>query len=270
MSRWLLANVYFSKNSALEHDLDSIVLKSAAYGSKEKDKASGSVSYLYVAVPFDYDCAEDEKLKEFASAHCPLQTGHDSETVITVNSLYRFFSGVESSKFTVDVAKTFDDDDIDVFYSDGSSNRKEGTAAYAMCAILGESANPTDPVDEFTNRHVSYEAYSGKIDVGTNNIGELSGIKAAIAHAGDKEIQVIISDSEYSIKAFREWMYNWIANNYKGANGKRILNEKLIKSIIKSLQNSDKIWLFKWTKGHANNPLNEICDHLAKGQIGIE
>lgn len=276
---WVLVNIYFAKNSALEHLLDSSILKSAAFGSKEKTKSTGQVSYLYVAIPIIDGYPEIQgdldRIFDFIKAKCPsfIQTnmlnGHD-DTITVSNSIYEFLKQAKSFDFSLDIIKKISESDIDVFYSDGSSNRKEGTAAYATCRIMEESMRQTDPIDEFTGRHVSYESYTGKIECGTNNIGELTGIKTAVEHAGDKEIQIIISDSEYSIKAFREWMYSWMANKYRGANGKAVLNVGLIKSIIKDLQKSDKIWLFKWTKGHADNPFNEICDRLAKDQIGIK
>lgn len=279
MRSWTLINIYFSKNSALEHILDSDVLKGAAFGSKEKSKNDGLVSYLYVAVPIidDYPKIQGDldRVFDFIRQKCPSFISANAlrgaeDTQIASNSIYEFLKPAASFRFSFDVVRRISDRDVDVFYSDGSSNRKTGTAAYATCKLLSESMSPSDPIDRFTDRHMAYEAYSGKIDCGTNNIGELTGVKAAIEHAGDKDIQVIISDSEYSIKAFREWMYAWMGNKYRGANGKAVLNAGLIKAIIHDLQKSDKIWLFKWTKGHADDPFNEICDRLAKDQIGIK
>ena len=62
---------------------------------------------------------------------------------------------------------------------------------------MEESA--TGLYDDFTGRNFKFDAFAGKIENGTNNIGELTAIKVAIENFGNKKYQMIISDSIYGL-----------------------------------------------------------------------
>ena len=157
--------------------------------------------------------------------------------------------------------------DINIFYSDGSSKADKSAASYACVELLEEDIS--GDYDYFSGKTFRSNEYSGRIENGTNNIGELNGIKFISEHFGEKSIQLVISDSEYSIKAFREWIHTWEKNNYRTYSKKPIQNGELIRETRENLKNSNKIVLLKWTKGHANDTFNEKCDELAKKELGL-
>jgi len=171
---------------------------------------------------------------------------------------------------SLDVISIIDSINVDIIYSDGSSSKNNAAAGYGVCKLLEESTNGT--YDSFTGKFWTYTTYSGRIENGTNNIGELSGVKAAIINSGEKPIQIIISDNIYSIKSFREYVYTWKNNGWLAYNKKPIKNKELIQEIYSELskKSSEKIILFKWTKGHAGDSFNEICDKIAKKESGVE
>lgn len=129
---------------------------------------------------------------------------------------------------------------------------------------------------------------SQDISNSTNNRCELTAIKYAmeIMIKFRKEIRgslindvIIVSDSEYCVKALTDWMYKWKNNKWQTSTGKPVLNVDIIKEIsflkVKMLVHkinfnlehmnshkapplNDKYKLFLW-KG------NQIADYLAKG-----
>ena len=46
-----------------------------------------------------------------------------------------------------------------------------------------------------------------------------------------KKLFIILSDSTYGIKCFREWIYSWQKNRYRTFNNKPIKNKELIEEI---------------------------------------
>ena len=113
------------------------------------------------------------------------------------------FSGVELS-----------DEQIGISYTDGSFSKNQTSAAYACCKLLNES--PDGLLDDFTGKKFIFDAFSGTIKEGTNNIGELTAIKIAIENFNDKTFQLIISDSIYGIKSYREYIHVWKNNGIMG------------------------------------------------------
>ena len=126
-------------------------------------------------------------------------------------------------------------------------------------------------LDDFTGKKFIFDAFSGTIKEGTNNIGELTAIKIAIENFNNKTFQLIISDSIYGIKSYREYIHVWKNNGYKTYSKKEIKNKDLIIETYEELKEvqKNKIVLLKWTKGHDQNSFNEKCDELAKKELGI-
>ena len=176
---------------------------------------------------------------------------------------FTYFAEYETEySYICNIIGIINDSDFDSFYSDGSSSLKECLGAFGTVKLLEE--NTSGYYDDLTEKTFSIESFSGGIRDGTNNIGELSGIKSAVDNCGEKKIQIITSDSEYAIKCFREWYYSWEKAGFKASTGKVIKNKDLITNVMKNIRNSNKIYLFRWVKGHKNNVLNEFCDKLAK------
>ncbi len=271
--KYILCNFYVPDNVMFENTLTNEVFKDIAYGAKIKNKDTKMCVFNNVAIPLALSSPLNEdtvnKVINYCMAHTSIHTGLTDEDIKNYASIY-FMIPQTTARYTFDVVNVIDSDNCDIFYSDGSSTTKGVKAASYGTVKLNEEAETADALyDAFSGKTYNYKAFSGKIDDGTNNIGELTGIRKAIENMGSNDIQVIISDSEYSLKCFREWIYNWKKNGYIASNKKRILNCELIQGIQSDIEASKKIYLFKWTKGHVKTPFNELCDELAKNELGI-
>ena len=270
--KYILCNFYVPDNVMLENTFTNEVFKDLAYGAKIKNKDTKLCIFNNVAIPL-LELTEDEDLNTIVSyckAHTTIASALSNSDLQNYFSVYAKLKSI-TSHYTFDIITIIDSSDCNIFYSDGSSTTKgEKAASYGVVKLNEESTVEEALYDDFSDSVYSYTPFSGKINNGTNNIGELTGIKVAIENMGNKDIQVIVSDSEYSLKCFREWIYNWKKNGYIASNKKKILNCELIQEIQSDIEKSKKIYLFKWTKGHVNTPFNELCDELAKNELGIE
>ena len=271
--KYILCNFYVPDNTVFENTLTNETFKDFAYGAKIKNKDTKLCIFNNVAIPLmetnDFGEHPADEIITYCKSHSVIPGDITDYDVLKYASVY-FTLGAPKARFTFDICMTVDSDDCDIFYSDGSSTTKgEKAASFGMVSLTEESVGVDALYDDFSKKTYAFITFSGKINDGTNNIGELTGIKKAIEHLGEHDIQVIISDSEYSLKCFREWIYNWKKNGYIASNKKKILNCELIQGIQEDIEKSKKIYLFKWTKGHVNTPFNELCDELAKTELGI-
>lgn len=266
---YLICNIETQNNILLENQLTNVILKSTAYNSKIKNKTTKKTMFMYVVIPI-FSCYDPAKYKiEIATFKNHIMYNQMFNNIDNFYSIYILFESIKNSDFTVNILFKISDNDIDIFYTDGSSNLKSKRASYATVKIMDNIENQDKLYDDFSKKLVNYVLYSGSLD-GTNNVGELTGIQKAIDNFGDRRFQLIISDSEYSIKSFREWIHNWKNKSYVGSNNKTILNCDLIKNIEQKIESSNKIYLFKWVKGHNKTIFNELCDTEAKNQLGID
>lgn len=269
--KYVICNIFVHDNSSMENFLDQKVMKELAFAAKIKSQLPGKakeINYNYVLIPvLNVPLDVDNNLVLLQNI---LFEKTNSVSVITEDMMYSIAKVFEEANrivlekifLTVSILGEIDDSVIGITYSDGSFKKDTNEASYGVTRLLNEDDNGL--LDGFTGKKYSYEAFSDKVQEGTNNIGELSGLKAAIEHFGDKKYQVIISDSEYSIKVFREWFYTWKDNNFKNYAKKEISNKELIKEIFDLSKDTEKIILYKWTKGHSDDVFNNVCDELAK------
>ncbi len=131
-------------------------------------------------------------------------------------------------------------------YTDGAASGNPGPGAYA--AVLQNQNGYQELVQGFRRT--------------TNNRMELWAVIAALETLGEEKQEVIIySDSRYVVDAVeKKWLHNWIKSNFKDKKNPDLWLRFWI------LYNKHKVTL-KWVKGHANNVLNERCDHLATKRI---
>jgi len=270
---YLICNIFVSNSTSIESFLDHKVMKELAFNSKIKTQLPGKgkdLKYNALLIPIL------EKPKDISNEMILLQQGLFEKTtsVITLTEDMMYSIAVlfnEGNRMVLTSEKLFldisvlgkiTDTEFDIIYSDGSFKKSTNEASYGVAKLLKEDNRGL--LDMFTERLYTYQEISGKVQDGTNNIGELNGLKHAVKNFSDKKYQIIISDSEYSIKVFREWYYTWKNNDFKTHAKKEIKNKELIQEIYKLAEDSNTIILFKWTKGHAKNPFNELCDELAK------
>lgn len=269
---WFLLDIDANNyNKILIDKLDSIIFKERAFASKRVLIPNSKISYsvvLFKKIPYK----DDEKFPlyetELSNKFLKFQDQNIDRDILY--SIYIAFKDnlelIKNCSFTF--LNKINDDDINIFYTDGSCKADKSAASFACCELLNEASDGL--FDDFSEKNYLFNEYTGIIESGTNNVGELSGVNFAVKHLKDKKVQLIISDSEYSIKAFREWIWNWEQNGYKTYLKKPIQNDLLIKETREILKNSGKVVLYKWTKGHAKNSFNEKCDELAKNKLGIK
>lgn len=72
---------------------------------------------------------------------------------------------------------------------------------------------------------------------------------------------VLHTDSTYVRSGITEWLKNWKRNNWKTAARKPVKNADLWQELDKASQRHQIDW--RWVKGHAGVPGNELADQLA-------
>ena len=135
-------------------------------------------------------------------------------------------------------------------YTDGACKGNPGPGGWAY--ILKHPATGSE------------KECSGGETLTTNNKMELSAvINGLIALKTISKVEVI-TDSVYVAKGSKEWLPNWIKNNWKRKEGKKwkpVKNEELWRKMDELL--SKHHVSFTVVKGHSGHPENERCDELA-------
>lgn len=96
----------------------------------------------------------------------------------------------------------------------------------------------------------------------TNNRMELTAAVAALEALTEPCHVTLITDSQYLKKAFTEgWLENWRCNGWKTASKGPVKNKDLWLCLLELSAPHELHW--RWTKGHAGHPENELVDALA-------
>lgn len=150
------------------------------------------------------------------------------------------------------------DDDIKnsiIVFTDGSCRKKNGVAV-GGCGVYFPCCE---------SKNISKKPKTKKV---TNQTAELYAIKLALQQCiklntktNNKKKAIVLTDSSYSIGCLSDWYKAWEKNNWKTKTGQSVSNEKLIKKIVKQLQNVNAE--FVHVKGHAGCVGNEMADKLA-------
>lgn len=154
--------------------------------------------------------------------------------------------------------RTFHDNGYEKYYifTDGS-NQKSHTAY----GVYFGNGNPTpyDVSPTFTH-FANLITYGDK----TNNIAELRAIQSALFilennHQYINKLKdiVIISDSQYSIKAVTEWYKKWQRNGWLNSTKQPVANREIIEDILEKLEKLKMLGLkiyFKHQLAHTSKP----------------
>jgi len=100
----------------------------------------------------------------------------------------------------------------------------------------------------------------------TNQRAELTAIQRALELAPRDASVQIFSDSNYSIKCVTEWSVGWKARGWQTSKGEEVKNRDLVENILALMADKREMGalvMFKWVKGHANDPGNIAADRLA-------
>ena len=95
----------------------------------------------------------------------------------------------------------------------------------------------------------------------TNNRMELRAVIEALEAMPERSEIRILSDSEYVVKIFTEWLGAWRAKGMRTGRGKPVENRDLIERLDALVQSRNV--RFEWVRGHAGHPMNEQADALA-------
>jgi ribonuclease HI len=76
---------------------------------------------------------------------------------------------------------------------------------------------------------------------------------------------VITTDSQYVIKGMEEWMAGWVRRGWRNSQNKPVENRDLWEALREAADRHQVEW--RWTRGHAGEPMNERCDALAREAI---
>lgn len=105
---------------------------------------------------------------------------------------------------------------------------------------------------------------SGGARLGTNQIGELTGVLMALkAHPTGS--LTIITDSQYVVNVFTKWSKGWQRKDWTLRDGSKVKNLPLIRTIRSILDTRKDKVQFQWTKGHSRSRGNNRADELANG-----
>ncbi len=73
----------------------------------------------------------------------------------------------------------------------------------------------------------------------------------------------IVSDSTYVVNCFRDrWWEGWLKRGWLNSQRKPVANRDLWEPFIELVQSRGEI-TFRWVKGHAGDPMNDLVDRLA-------
>ena len=105
---------------------------------------------------------------------------------------------------------------------------------------------------------------SGSEQNSTNNRMELTAALKALSKINTGENVQVHTDSQYLQKGVQEWLPNWKARGWRRKGGS-LANSDLWQELDEELGRLHVTW--KWIKGHAGNPYNEMVDKLAQQEI---
>lgn len=137
-----------------------------------------------------------------------------------------------------------------IIYTDGACSGNPGPGGWAALLMYGERSMELS----------GYEAHT------TNNRMELMAPIRALSKLNMPCEVELYSDSSYLINAFTQgWLVNWQRRNWVKSDKKPVENQDLWQDLLKLTA----IHSVKWIKvrGHADNPMNNRCDELARAAI---
>lgn len=135
-------------------------------------------------------------------------------------------------------------------YTDGACSGNPGAGGYGAILIY---------------RGVEKEISGGERET-TNNRMEIRAVIEGLAQLKERCEVTVYSDSAYTVNAFTEgWIYGWMKNGWKKADGKPVLNVDLWQRLYEAVS-AHKVRFIK-VKGHADNEYNNRCDALARAAI---
>lgn len=96
----------------------------------------------------------------------------------------------------------------------------------------------------------------------TNQRMEVTAALRALEALGATEHLEVVSDSSYVVNCFRQrWWEGWRRRGWRNSKGEAVANQDLWRPLVEEVLRRDV--RFRWVKGHAGVPMNELVDGLA-------
>jgi len=134
-------------------------------------------------------------------------------------------------------------DDVTTVYTDGACSGNPGPGGWAW-AVPGGLWR------------------SGAEARTTNQRMELTAVLDAV-RALDGRL-VVVSDSTYVVNCFRDrWWAGWLARGWRSSSRQPVANRDLWEPLIEVYRSCPGRLNFRWVKGHAGDPYNDLVDRLA-------
>lgn len=99
----------------------------------------------------------------------------------------------------------------------------------------------------------------------TNNRMELTAAIEALDVLREPCAVTLFTDSKYVMQGLNEWLPGWKARGWRTADKKPVKNQDLWERLDAAVQRHRIEW--RWVKGHAGDPGNEMADRLANEGI---
>ncbi len=129
-----------------------------------------------------------------------------------------------------------------VVYTDGACRGNPGPGGWAW-AVQG-GAYASGAAEHTTNQRMEINA----------------AYQAVVALAGRVEV---VSDSTYVVNCFRDrWWEGWIKKGWVNSQRKPVANRDLWEPFVELVAERGDV-TFRWVKGHAGDPMNDLVDRLA-------
>jgi len=189
----------------------------------------------------------EQQVKGFAGAKYKSFKTRAAAQAFLENPVYKTSSASKTASGrtrTAPKAHEAEPADAVVVYTDGGAIGNPGPGGYGVVFEDGRQ-------------------FSGGFAPTTNNRMELMAVIVALEALGKETRPILIySDSRYVINGISKgWAASWKKRGWKKSDGKPALNPDLWQRLLDLVTNLDV--RFRWVKGHAGNPMNEACDHLA-------
>ena len=137
-------------------------------------------------------------------------------------------------------------------YTDGACSGNPGPGGWA--AVL--------------NFNGKTKELSGHMPNTTNNRMELFAVISGLGALKEPCAVDVYSDSAYTVNAFNQhWIDNWQKNGWLNSEKKPVENSDLWKLLLQIIRIKKHQVTYHKVKGHAEDPLNNRCDELARGAI---
>jgi len=105
------------------------------------------------------------------------------------------------------------------------------------------------------------KALSGGEAPTTNNRMELTAAIRALEALSERCSVTLFTDSKYVMQGLNEWLPGWKKRGWKTADKKPVKNQDLWQALDAANARHQVDW--RWVKGHAGDPGNEMADQLA-------